>query len=214
MAETPDRYCGNCGHELSPTEQFCRNCGRPVHETARVSTPEADVQVPPPHQQAGETSAPPLQQGEAHARGRSRVASGLFVGCIVVVLALFVLFAITTIVGGGGSNEPGNSGRLGITPDAVRQRVRRGTIQHDKEPDGRVYVYLDELHTPPQATPDALVDALRDQVETLKTELNDWKAEAQRKDTIIMSLTQRIPEIEPPAQEPPESPHRGHRAAW
>lgn len=95
--------------------------------------------------------------------------------------------------------------RLGVTPDAIRQRVRRGTIQHDKEPDGRVYVYLDKSHTPPQETHDALVDALRDQVETLKTELADWKAEAQRKDTIIMSLTQRIPELEAPS-EPSESP--------
>ena len=95
--------------------------------------------------------------------------------------------------------------RLGVTPDAIRQRVRRGTIQHDKEPDGRVYVYLDKSHTPPQETHDALVDALRDQVETLKTELADWKAEAQRKDTIIMSLTQRIPELEAPSK-PSESP--------
>jgi hypothetical protein len=95
--------------------------------------------------------------------------------------------------------------RLGVTPDAIRQRVRRGTIQHDKEPDGRVYVYLDKSHTPRQETHDALVDALRDQVETLKTELTDWKAEAQRKDTIIMSLTQRIPELEAPS-EPSESP--------
>ena len=95
--------------------------------------------------------------------------------------------------------------RLGVTPDAIRQRVRRGTIQHDKEPDGRVYVYLDESHTPPQETRDDLVDALRDQVETLKTELADWKAEAQRKDTIIMSLTQRIPELEAPRQEPSEA---------
>jgi len=93
---------------------------------------------------------------------------------------------------------------LGVTPDAIRQRVRRGTIQHDKEPDGRVYVYLDKSHIPPQDAHDNLVDALRDQVETLKTELADWKAEAQRKDTIIMSLTQRIPELEAPS-EPRES---------
>ena len=66
-------------------------------------------------------------------------------------------------------------------------------------------MYLDKSHTPPQDAHDDLVDALRDQVETLKTELADWKAEAQRKDTIIMSLTQRIPELEPPS-EPRESP--------
>jgi zinc-ribbon domain len=50
MSETPDRYCGNCGRELSPEDQFCRNCGRPVHQAARVPTPEADVPVPPPLQ--------------------------------------------------------------------------------------------------------------------------------------------------------------------
>ena len=101
--------------------------------------------------------------------------------------------------------------RLGVTPDAIRQRVRRGTIQHDKESDGRVYVYLDKSHTPPQDAHDDLVDALRDQVETLKTELADWKAEAQRKDTIIMSLTQRIPELEAPSEprESSEAPTEG-----
>ena len=102
--------------------------------------------------------------------------------------------------------------RLGVTPDAIRQRVRRGTIQHDKESDGRVYVYLDKSHTPPQDAHDDLVDALRDQVETLKTELADWKAEAQRKDTIIMSLTQRIPELEAPS-EPRESPETSSESA-
>jgi predicted ArsR family transcriptional regulator len=102
--------------------------------------------------------------------------------------------------------------RLGVTPDAIRQRVRRGTIQYDKESDGRVYVYLDKSHTPPRDMHDDLVEALRDQVETLKTELADWKAEAQRKDTIIMSLTQRIPELEAPS-EPRESPETPSESA-
>ena len=47
MAEAPERYCSNCGHELSLKDQLCPNCGRPVHLTARVPTPEADVPVPP-----------------------------------------------------------------------------------------------------------------------------------------------------------------------
>jgi zinc-ribbon domain len=42
------RYCSNCGHELSEDAQFCSTCGRPVHQTARVPTPEAEVPVPPP----------------------------------------------------------------------------------------------------------------------------------------------------------------------
>src|SRR5215210_6310812 len=34
--------------------------------------------------------------------------------------------------------------RLGISEGAVRKRVARDSLKHDKEEDGRVYVYLDE----------------------------------------------------------------------
>ena len=34
--------------------------------------------------------------------------------------------------------------RLGVSEGAVRKRVTRGTLDHDKAPDGRVFVYLDE----------------------------------------------------------------------
>jgi hypothetical protein len=44
------RYCGNCGNELVPDNKFCGNCGSPIHATARVPTPEADVPTPPPPQ--------------------------------------------------------------------------------------------------------------------------------------------------------------------
>lgn len=37
-----ERYCSNCGDELSEDARFCSNCGRPVHETTRVPTPEAE----------------------------------------------------------------------------------------------------------------------------------------------------------------------------
>jgi hypothetical protein len=33
--------------------------------------------------------------------------------------------------------------RLGISEGAVRKRVARGTLEHHKDADGRVYVYLD-----------------------------------------------------------------------
>jgi hypothetical protein len=36
---------------------------------------------------------------------------------------------------------------LGVSEGAVRKRVTRGTLPHDKDPDGRVYVYLDERTT-------------------------------------------------------------------
>jgi len=43
-----DRYCSNCGHELAQDDRLCPNCGSPVHQTAQVPTPEADVPAPPP----------------------------------------------------------------------------------------------------------------------------------------------------------------------
>lgn len=36
--------------------------------------------------------------------------------------------------------------RLGIKDDAIRKRIQRGTLEHDKDADGRVYVYLDATH--------------------------------------------------------------------
>src|SRR5215218_9122477 len=50
MAEAPARCCSNCGQALLPEDRFCSTCGRPVHRTARVPTPAADVPVPPPQQ--------------------------------------------------------------------------------------------------------------------------------------------------------------------
>jgi hypothetical protein len=37
--------------------------------------------------------------------------------------------------------------KLGVSEGAVRKRVTRKTLPHDKDPDGRVYVYLDERTT-------------------------------------------------------------------
>src|SRR5215207_8516737 len=92
--------------------------------------------------------------------------------------------------------------RLGITQDAVRKRVARGTIRHDKDHEGRIFVYLDtferESKTVQDEGQDKYTRSLEDQIEFLRQEL-------ERKDTIIMSLTQRIPELEASA-EPREGP--------
>ena len=108
---------------------------------------------------------------------------------------------------------------LGISPEAVRARIKRGTLRKDKGPDGIVYVHLDAVpprqdgdETESSSRPDAsLVEVLREQVDALrldlegwKKEAEDWKDEARRKDTIIMSLTQRIPEL--PSAAPQEAP--------
>jgi hypothetical protein len=90
--------------------------------------------------------------------------------------------------------------RLGVTEGALRQRIHRGTIEHDKDDDGRVYVYItpDDMasNTVNDSVSDALLDEMRDRIRFLEQELADRKDEARRKDSIIMSLTQRVPELE------------------
>ncbi len=110
--------------------------------------------------------------------------------------------------------------RLGVKDDAVRKRIQRGTLEHDKDSDGRVYVYLDSSDTNADSEPEGngtgdntntytLIRTLEDQVGYLRREVEDWKDESRRKDAIIMSLTQRIPELEAPAgpgSEPRDAP--------
>ncbi len=67
-----DRYCRSCGHELRPEERFCTGCGRGVYETAHVPTPEADVPLPPPPQQAETVSKLPPQAPEQAASSPPR----------------------------------------------------------------------------------------------------------------------------------------------
>jgi excisionase family DNA binding protein len=35
--------------------------------------------------------------------------------------------------------------RLGVSQDAVRKRIKRGTIEYEQGQDGRLHVYLDPL---------------------------------------------------------------------
>jgi hypothetical protein len=70
------RYCGNCGNELVEGYRFCGNCGSPVHATARVPTPEADVPTPPPPQQ--QPQQPPEAEARSDTKGPTLVLVGVF----------------------------------------------------------------------------------------------------------------------------------------
>jgi hypothetical protein len=101
---------------------------------------------------------------------------------------------------------------LGISQDAVRKRIARGTIPHDRNESGRVYVYLapsETVHKTDQDTiqddatktvQDAYVRSLEDQIAFLRQEL-------ERKDRILLNLTEQIPELEAPteARESPQT---------
>ncbi len=89
---------------------------------------------------------------------------------------------------------------LGVSKDAVRQRVRRDTLRSDKGEDGRVYVYVDPtadaVSGPSVGDPrDALIAELQDRVRSLE----DANRENRR---IIAGLIQRGPELEAPREEP------------
>jgi hypothetical protein len=90
--------------------------------------------------------------------------------------------------------------RLGVSEQAIRKRVKRGTLEHDKQPDGRVYVYLDGV-TDEVVNPDnnALISEMRDRIRYLEEE-------SRRKDEIIMQQALTMRQLTAPAVEPSESP--------
>src|ERR687898_2964702 len=107
--------------------------------------------------------------------------------------------------------------RLGVKEDAIRKRIQRGTLRHEKTQEGRVFVWLDAA---PDATQDTAQDTYRDASQdallTAKDEtiaaLREQLAQANERDRenrrIIAALTSRIPAIEAPQEtsEAPETP--------
>ena len=92
--------------------------------------------------------------------------------------------------------------KLGVKEQAIRKRIQRSTLAHDKDDDGRVYVYLDPGDGATgrgngiDSGVSTLVQSLQEQIACLRQEAEDWKEEARRKDTIIMSLTQHPSELQ------------------
>ena len=121
---------------------------------------------------------------------------------------------------------------LGISSDAVRKRIARGTLRSGKGEDGSVRVWLDGADESRDGDPPGgwtgagrasderpaedrraeLVESLQEQVRYLREVLNEERDARRRADTIIAQLTQanaflarRVPELEAP-QEPREAP--------
>ena len=107
------------------------------------------------------------------------------------------------------------SRELGISSDAVRKRIARGSLRSERQ-DGSVLVWLDEGWTEArreaQVDGGPLVEDLREQVHYLRSILNEEREARRRADMIIAQLTQanaalaaKVPELEAP-QEPPSEP--------
>ena len=121
--------------------------------------------------------------------------------------------------------------RLGISAEAVRARIHRGTLEHVKE-EGTVYVLLarhNVTHTHYDAEgahhnddarrshnaviPDEAVRRLEDhnadlkhQIGNLQRELEVRNDELRRKDHLLAAALERIPALESPPDTPSDSP--------
>lgn len=108
---------------------------------------------------------------------------------------------------------------LDVGTDAVRKRIQRNTIKHERI-DGTVYVWLDNDEPEQDGIDDGhdqqrddgltrqLVESYREQVEAYQDQVEFLRRELERKDTIIMTMAQRIPELEStrePSSQPRES---------
>ena len=105
MTEAPERYCGNCGNELKPEDQFCRNCGGPVHRAAHVPTPDAAPTQNIPTQVHAPPDVPPR---------RRNLTPAMMVGigaALVLLLGVGSVAALTLLRGGTGSNEAAGGGQ-------------------------------------------------------------------------------------------------------
>jgi hypothetical protein len=109
---------------------------------------------------------------------------------------------------------------LGISPEAVRNRLSRGTLKSVKE-SGTVYVLLETdrtRHTDdtssdiPGDTLQALVGEMRSRIESLERQLAQANERDRENRRIIAALTSRIPAIEAPPDER-ESPETPSKAA-
>ncbi|MDP8951564.1 MAG: hypothetical protein M3N18_04885 [Actinomycetota bacterium] len=104
---------------------------------------------------------------------------------------------------------------LGTSVDAVRMRARRGSLESEKEPDGRVFVWVDgdSSETRPGldgesialiSAKDETIEELRDRARYLERQLDREREarteERRRHDTLLAQLMTRIPELEAPRE--------------
>jgi len=129
------RYCTNCGAELGEENRFCPNCGGPVHQSASVPTPEADIPVPPPP-----------QDGEQH---RPRISLGKFVvGFLALIVVLWLLIPTGDGSGGGGN---GGGGKKEV---AAKSKQEHKQPQLDvSSPSGSPTVTRDSIEVKGKVTP-------------------------------------------------------------
>jgi hypothetical protein len=100
---------------------------------------------------------------------------------------------------------------MGVTVDAIRKRISRGTIHHEKGEDGRVWVILDtdqdtaskvQDTDQPQSASDVLISEMRERIASLEHQLSEERKANSEHRRLLAAALERIP----PQLEPPQSP--------
>ena len=119
---------------------------------------------------------------------------------------------------------------LGVTSEAIRRRAKRGTLPSEKGEDGLLYVWVPAVPDGPHGAsdggphgvsdgrvhagshgqdqsprlPEALLKRFENENGFLRQELERLHRELERKDAILLTMAQRIPELEPASNGSPE----------
>jgi hypothetical protein len=96
---------------------------------------------------------------------------------------------------------------LGITKEAVRKRISRGTLRSEKGPDGTVRVYIPASSTAgdpekPTSASGALISEMRDRIASLERQLEQERQANSEHRRLLAAALERIP----PQLEAPQSP--------
>jgi excisionase family DNA binding protein len=98
---------------------------------------------------------------------------------------------------------------LGISVEAVRKRIERGQLEHERV-DGRVYVYLDDDHT--ESGPDVEVESavlifeMQARIELLERQLEQANERDRENRRLLAAALERIPPQLEASPERPETP--------
>jgi hypothetical protein len=106
---------------------------------------------------------------------------------------------------------------MGVTVDAIRKRISRGTIPHERDEDGRVWVLLDTDQDPtskvqdtdqPQSDSAELISELRARISSLEYQLEQERQANSEHRRLLAAALERIPpqlEAAPEARESPQT---------
>ncbi len=94
---------------------------------------------------------------------------------------------------------------LGISEDAVRKRIKRGSITAEKDKLGRWYVFIEDN---PEDISGQEQDNSGQLIEQLRSENDFLRQQLQQKDIILYNLTEGIKLLKAPQEEEEQAPAR------